>query len=129
MFSPKQFWASCQRQPNDHRYDKAPDFFADVANQLFSRNLQMNKILAALIAGLFSVGAFAASHAGAPMAAGSAAAPMAKVEAKPMAKTAMTKEEKAAAKAAKKEKAAAAKKEKADAAAAKKAAKPASAAK
>ena len=61
----------------------------------------MNKILVALISSLFAVGAFAASHAGAPMAGASAAAkpamaaPAAKADAKADAKPAkMTKEEK-----------------------------------
>ncbi len=56
----------------------------------------MNKLLAVLVAGLFSAGAFAASHAGAPMAGASAPKAEAKAE---------KKEAKADAKAAKKEEA------------------------
>jgi hypothetical protein len=62
---------------------------------VISRKFKMNKLLAALVAGLFAAGAFAAASA--PVA---AAAPVAKAEVKAEAKT----EDKAAAKPAKKAK-------------------------
>ena len=69
------------------------------------RNITMNKIVAALIASLFAVGAFAqaTAPAAAPMTKAAPAAPMAK-EAAPMAKAAPAKKHKTAKKAAKKAK-------------------------
>jgi len=66
----------------------------------------MNKLLVALVSSFFAVASFAASHAGAPMAAASGAKPAASA-AKPAASAAKVekKEEKAAAKTEKKEEA------------------------
>jgi hypothetical protein len=65
------------------------DFRGPFSNNVIYRKLQMNKLLAVLISTLFATGAFAASHAGAPMAAPAAApaaaAPAKAAEAKPMA--------------------------------------------
>lgn len=54
------------------------------ADSIFHLNVRdtMNKLLAALIAGLFATASFAAAHVGAPMATGSASAPSTKSEAK-----------------------------------------------
>jgi hypothetical protein len=65
------------------------NFRGPFSNNVIYRKFQMNKLLAVLISTLFATGAFAASHAGAPMAAPAAApaaaAPAKAAEAKPMA--------------------------------------------
>jgi hypothetical protein len=113
--------ADCQPFENPRRYSHTAQFLDGFLSNVNSRNFDMNKLIAALVAGFFAAGAFAqatapaapaaaaakpaaaAPAAAAPAAAApAAAAPAAKAEMKAEAKPAAAPEAKAAAKAEKK---------------------------